>query len=114
MVKTRDTTSEEKSRRSPSTSLHNLERQQKYLLTLSRQLNSYHCVPKTIALHEQLENIRRGIRTHFRENEKLIHSIGNPQRVAARHLADCEAQYQKMLHLEREVLAYIGKARIHS
>ncbi len=114
MVKTRDTSSVEKSRRSPSTSLHNLERQQRSLLTLSRQLNSYHCVPKTIALHEQLEGIRRDIRNHVRQNEKLIHTIGNPQRVAAKYLADCEAQYQKMLRLEREVLAYIGKVRIHS
>jgi hypothetical protein len=109
-----ETSPKRKGLRAQTSNLLHLERQQRYLATLSRQLNSYHCVPKTITLHEQLENLRRSMRAHAEENESLIRSGRNSGYESAQYLSKCEIQYQKMLRLEREILSYIGKARIHS
>ncbi len=112
MVKTQEKSPVQNVNTTSASSLHNLERQQRYLMTLSRQINSYHCVPKTVTLHEQLESLRKAMRVHAEENKALIRSIQNPAEDEEKYLSDCEIQYQKMLRLEREILAYIGRARV--
>ncbi len=107
-------TTYKKGRKNPiSLHLHYLERQQRDLMTLSRQLNSYQCVPKTKALHEQMERIRTALHLLLKENAALINSFRESGESAHQHFDACETQFQKLLQLEREVLTYIGKARVH-
>ncbi|SMP21404.1 hypothetical protein SAMN06265375_103313 [Muriicola jejuensis] len=107
-------TTYKKGRENPSRlHLHYLERQQRDLMALSRQLNSYQCVPKTEILHEQMERIRTALNRLVKENASLINSFRESSESAQQHFDSCETQFQKMLRLEREVLTYIGKARVH-
>jgi len=93
--------------------MHHLERQQCYLLSLENQLRSYHCVPKTPKLYEQMEKLKLRLRELMEENENLIFSIHKKGIRSQQTVANCNIQFQKVAELEREILEYIGKAKIH-
>ncbi|QBA64134.1 hypothetical protein [Muriicola soli] len=107
-----DPQNKKKSTPSGNKPLHYLERQQGYLRSLSRKLRSYHCVPKTVQLHEQMDDLRRSIQSLIKENENLMTSIRQSGRSARPFFDECETQLEKIKKLERDVLAYIGKAKI--
>ncbi len=96
----------------PREHLYYLERQQADLMTLSRQLNSYHCVPKTSKQYEQMEGIRKTLKLLLGENDALMKKIGESGRGTQQYHEDCQVQFRKMLQIEREVLTYIGRARM--
>jgi hypothetical protein len=103
-----------KKRSEPTTPkpIHFLERQQGYLISLSRQLSSYHCVPKTVQLHEQMDGLKRSLNSLMGENKDLILTVRKSGKSELHYFDECEAQFSKMIQLERDVLAYIGKAKI--
>jgi hypothetical protein len=98
----------------PSTThLHYLERQQGYLLSLAHQLTSYHCVPKTVKLYEQMDELKRSIKRLKLENEQMIKKMRSTREGEQEHFPECQAQFKKVMQLEREILDYIGRAKIH-
>ncbi|MGB5646147.1 hypothetical protein [Muriicola sp.] len=90
-----------------------LERQQRYLLSLSHQLKSYHCVPKTIKLYEQMERLKRSLHDLMLENDQLISGIHKSGNSSHEYVAEYQSQFDKVIQLEHEILTYIGKAKIH-
>ncbi len=93
--------------------IHYLERQQRYLLSLSHQLRSYHCVPKTEKLYERMEELKWSLHYLMKENDKLISEIHTSGESSHEYLAEYQSQFDKVVQLEHEILAYIGKAKIH-
>lgn len=97
------------------TAIHNnhLERQQSYLLSLNDQLNSYHCVPKTRKLYDEMEVLKKRLHDLGEENKKFI-SSDLPGVSGNRGIStQSKVQFQKTLDLEQAILDYIGKAKIH-
>ncbi|NNK21411.1 MAG: hypothetical protein HKP07_08885 [Flavobacteriaceae bacterium] len=111
-MNTLDPQNKSKSKQPTTQPIHFLERQQTYLVNLSRQLNSYHCVPKTVQLHEQMDRLKRCLDSLISENEDLIIAIRKSGKSELHYFDECEAQFSKMMQLERDVLAYVGKAKI--
>ncbi|MBT8280689.1 MAG: hypothetical protein KJO16_03855 [Muriicola sp.] len=111
-MNTLDPQNKKKTTLSGNQPLHYLERQQGYLISLSRQLNSYHCVPKTVQLHDQMDHLRRSIQNLKKENENLMATISKSGRSTLPNFDECETQLEKIKKLERDILAYIGKAKI--
>lgn len=93
--------------------IHYLERQQRYLMSLSHQLRSYHCVPKTVTLYEQMEQLNRSLRNLMKENDELISGIYQVGVRSREYLAEYQSQFNKVLQLEHRILEYIGMAKIH-
>ncbi len=102
-----------KSKKASTPHIHYLERQQRYLLSLSHQLGSYHCVPKTEKLHEQMEELKWALHNLMQENDQLISGIQKSGESSHEYLAEYQSQFDKVIQLEHEILAYIGKAKIH-
>ncbi|NNJ88646.1 MAG: hypothetical protein HKP53_04540 [Eudoraea sp.] len=93
--------------------IHYLERQQRYLMSLSHQLGSYHCVPKTEKLYKQMEHLKHTLRDLMQENDQIIFGIRKSRKSSHEYLAEYQRQFDKVIKLEQEILAYIGKAKIH-
>ncbi|MEZ2414326.1 hypothetical protein ACA086_05125 [Muriicola sp. E247] len=111
-MNTLDPQNKARSKQTAAKPIHFPERQQTYLVNLSRQLNSYHCVPKTVQLHEQMDQLKRSLKKLMNENEDLILAIRKSGKSELHYFDECEAQFAKMMQLERDILAYIGKAKI--
>jgi hypothetical protein len=102
-----------KSKKASIPHIHYLERQQRYLSSLSHQLGSYHCVPKTQKLYEQMEELKHALADLMKENDQLIFGIQKSGKSSNDYLAEYQSQFDKVIQLEHEILAYIGKAKIH-
>jgi hypothetical protein len=102
-----------KSKKASIPHIHYLERQQRYLSSLSHQLGSYHCVPKTQKLYEQMEQLKRALHDLMQENDQLISGIRNSGESSHEYLAEYQSQFDKVIQLEHKILTYIGKAKIH-
>jgi hypothetical protein len=109
----KDSFTSEKTQQASTSPVHYLERQQRYLLSLSQQLRSYHCVPKTVKLYEQMEHLKRSLRDLMLENDQLISGIHKSGNSSHEYVAEYQSQYDKVIQLEHEILIYIGKAKIH-
>ncbi len=109
----KESTSPVKNKKVSTAHIHYLERQQRYLLSLSYQLGSYHCVPKTAKLYEQMEELKNALRELMQENDQLIAGMHSSRENSHEFLAEYQSQFDKVIQLEHEILAYIGKAKIH-
>ena len=109
----KESSSSVKNKKASTPHIHYLERQQRYLLSLSYQLGSYHCVPKTEKLYEQMEELKWSLHNLMQENDQLISGIHISGESSHEHLAEYQSQFDKVIQLEHEILAYIGKAKIH-
>jgi hypothetical protein len=86
---------------------HFLERQQGYLHSLSQQLSSYHCVPRTAAHYHQLEKLNLALKGLMKENARLITSFTEDKGSIQQHFDRCEVQFDKMMKFKEEALNYI-------
>lgn len=109
----KESSSPVKSKKASTPIIHYLERQQRYLSSLSHQLGSYHCVPKTAKLYEHMEKLKNSLRDLMQENEQLIAGIHTSGESSHDYLREYQSQFDKVVQLEHEILAYIGKAKIH-
>ncbi len=109
----KESSSPVKSEKASKPHVHYLERQQRYLLSLSHQLGSYHCVPKTAKLYAQMEQLKAALEALMEENEQLISGIHTSGNSSNRYLAEYQSQFDKVIQLEHQILTYIGKAKVH-
>lgn len=112
-MKTKEPVLNENQKKQIINHIHHLERQQSYLLSLKNQLNSYHCVPKTKKLYEQMELLRHRLQELSEENEKLIFSVNTSEQASKDSIKSSNQQFKKVVELEHAILEYIGKAKIH-
>lgn len=112
-MKTKEPALNESQKKEIINHIHHLERQQSYLLSLKNQLSSYHCVPKTKKLYEQMELLRFRLQELSEENERLIFSINTSDQASKDSIASSNQQFKKVIELEHAILEYIGKAKIH-
>jgi len=112
-MKTRESILEKRGINDNTAHTNHLERQQSYLTSLNDQLNSYHCVPKTRKLYDEMEVLKKRLQELGEENEKFITS--DPQVAIDKRviLIQSKVQFKKTLDLEQAILNYIGKAKIH-
>ena len=112
-MKTRESLLENKSIKDTTSHINHLERQQSYLMSLNDQLNSYHCVPKTRKLYEQMEVLKKRLQELGEENKKFIYTDAPAGSTNPENSKLSKMQFQKTLALEQAILEYIGKAKIH-
>ncbi|MEX0290640.1 MAG: hypothetical protein AB3N14_16160 [Flavobacteriaceae bacterium] len=106
------TTAPKYPRNSTSTILR-LERINSEISSLKDNLKSYTCEPKTPGLFEQREAIRSkldGLRT---SNKELIKNIQSRKRDLDHRLESITGRLKQFQELERNVLEYIGMAKMH-
>jgi len=60
-----------------------------------------------------MENIKRSLKELMRENEDLLSSFRSARKSARQRFDECEAQFTKMMSLEKDILEYIGRAKVH-
>lgn len=112
-MKTRESLLEKRGLKDTNIHSNQLERQQQYLMSLNDQLNSYHCVPKTRKLYDEMELLKKRLQELGEENKKFIHSEAVSGAANPENLGQKMMQFKKTLDLEQAILEYIGKAKIH-
>ncbi|MBT8264146.1 MAG: hypothetical protein KJN75_02305 [Muriicola sp.] len=112
-MKTRDSLLEKRGLKDANIHSNHLERQQQYLMSLNDQLNSYHCVPKTRKLYDEMELLKKRLRELGEENKELLQSDAVSSTATTGNLGQNMTQFKKTLDLEQAILEYIGKAKIH-
>ncbi len=82
-------------------------------MSLKDQLNSYHCVPKTKKLYEQMEVLKKRLHELEEENKNYINSDIPAGLTKRSNSMLSKVQFRKILALEQAILEYIGEAKIH-
>ena len=90
-----------------------LERINSDLLSLKDNLKSYTCEPKTSGLFEQREAIKSELEGLRNSNQELIKTIQSPKRGFDDRLESITGRLKQFRELERNVLEYIGMAKMH-
>jgi hypothetical protein len=112
-MKTRESLLKKKDLKDTNIHSNQLARQQQYLMSLNDQLNSYHCVPKTRKLYDEMELLKKRLQELGEENKKFIQSDAVSGAANSGNLAQNMTQFKKTLDLEQAILDYIGRAKIH-
>ncbi len=61
-----------------------------------------------------MEELKWSLHELMQENDKLISGIHTSNKSSHEYLVEYQSQFDKVIQLEHEILAYIGKAKIHS
>jgi nucleoid-associated protein YejK len=98
----------------PHHAIHQLERNRKELVVLREHLSSYVCEPKTYTLFENCELLKSRLERMQRVNRELIEAVRERKQNIQEILAKSSEQLSALHELERQVLEYIGLARLHN
>lgn len=60
-----------------------------------------------------MEQLKNALANLIKENDQLIFGIHRSGKSSNDYLAEYQSQFDKVIQLEHEILAYIGKAKIH-
>lgn len=90
-----------------------LERTNKEILSLKESLNSYVCEPKTYSLFERFEGLKRRMDGMMSMNSEIIDRLRNPKDSFDSLVDRIKDQIKDFKELERNVLEYIGMAKMH-
>lgn len=90
-----------------------LERINSELLSLKDNLKSYTCEPKTSRLFEQREAINHELEGLRSSNKELIKNMQSAKRGFENRLESITGRLRQFHELERSVLEYIGRAKMH-
>lgn len=90
-----------------------LERINSDISSLNVHLNSYTCEPKTPGLFERKQDIKNRIESMRTTNRELINSLREHKKTLDLHLEGISDKFKEFQELERNVLEYIGMAKMH-
>ncbi len=100
-------------RKNKTSSILRLERINSEILLLKDNLRSYTCEPKTSSLFEQREAIKHELEGMRSSNQELIKKMQSPKRGLENRLESITGRLRQFHELERSVLEYIGRAKMH-
>lgn len=98
----------------PHQTIHRLERNRKELVVLQEHLSSYVCEPKTYSLFENCELLKTRLARMQKLNRELVEAIRERKQNIQESLTISAELLNAFHELERQVLEYIGMARLHS
>ena len=90
-----------------------LERINSDISSLKDNLRSYTCEPKTSSLFEQREAIKGKLEGMRNSNRELIKNMQSRKRDLDNRLESITNRLKQFQELERNVLEYIGRAKMH-
>ncbi|MCW5515306.1 hypothetical protein [Muriicola sp. Z0-33] len=100
-------------RKNKTSAILRLERINSELLSLKDNLKSYTCEPKTPRLFEQRETIYQELDDLRKNNQQLIEDIQSPADGKETRHESIAGRLKQFHDLERNVLEYIGMAKMH-
>ncbi|HEA23402.1 hypothetical protein LCGC14_2422230 [marine sediment metagenome] len=90
-----------------------LERNQKDLLQLKSQLNSYRCEPKTHMLFEYIENLKNGMERLRISNLEIIGGLRQQRKAISDLIERAKLQLLKFNQLKEGVADYLARCMNH-
>ncbi len=93
--------------------MRRLERNNDELLHLQTSLKSYVCEPKTYSLFERLQGLKKHLENLRKRNQELIEALKGHKNCLEEQLERSRQQFEEYRELERNVLEYIGMAKMH-